>query len=226
MPKDKKDRDKIFQETPHLIFCEGADAYFFLIWLLDFFKKNNPAFSVFWVYNFGGIEGLAQYLRNIAKTEDFKKITRSLCIIRDAETDATGACQSIQAVLGNCDFAVPTGPCSRTPNGSTIYPSIPTGFILFPDCNATPGNGTLEDLCLRILAKADAQTILSGADVALEPYKTQLPRLHKNRLHSYFSLTDAFVSLKIGEAAQAQAFRYDTQEIQSLTSFLLQMAGA
>jgi hypothetical protein len=226
MSKDKKGKDKIYQGTPHLIFCEGADAYFFLIWLLDFFKKDNPAFNVFRVYDFGGIAQLELYLRNFAKTDDFKNIVRSLCIIRDAERDANSACQSIQAALRNCGFAVPAEACSWTPGDSTRYSQIPTGFLLFPSCNATPQAGTLEDLCLGILAKEEAETVLSSADVALEPYKGQLSRPHKNRLHTYFSLTDAFVSLKVGEAAKAQAFRWDAPEINSLKSFLARIAGA
>jgi hypothetical protein len=225
MSKDKKEKDKIYQETPHLILCEGADAYFFLIWLLDFLKNHNPAFSVFQVYDFGGITQLGLYLRSIAKTDDFKKIVRSLCVIRDAETNANATCHSIQTSLQNNGFAVPQGPFSPTPDGSGAYPNIRTGFVLFPDCNATPQKGTLEDLCLRILADKGAGAVLADADAALKPYQAQLPRPHKNRLHTYFSLTDKFVALKIGEAAKSQAFCYDAQEIVNLKSILLRMAG-
>ena len=232
MPKDKKDKIKIYPETPHLILCEGADAYYFLIRLLDFFKESDPGtksendsgFKSFRAYDFGGTSELKQYLDSLAKTDDFKKIVRSLCVIRDAEASAEGAGQSIQRVFQDLGFAVPQKPCSWTTEGSEKYPSIPTGFILFPSCGATPENGTLEDLCLRILAKEGAKKVLSDADDALKPYTEQLPRLPKNRLHTYFSLTDEFVSLKVGEAAQAQAFCYDVSEIESLKSFLWQMA--
>jgi hypothetical protein len=224
MSKDKKDKIKIFQDTPHLILCEGADAYYFLVWFLDSIKQNEPEFNAFWVYDFGGITELKQYLQTIAKTDDFKKIVRSLCIIRDAETNADGACQSIKGSLKDCGFAVPDAPHLRT-DGDSEYPQISTGFILFPDCNEKPQNGTLEDLCLRILAKECSNNILADADGALEPYKKYLPQLHKNRLHTYFSLTKEFVSLKIGEAAKAKAFRWDRPEIESLKSFLRQMAG-
>jgi len=226
MPKDKADKAEIYEKTPHLILCEGADARFFLMWLLDFLKKDNPAFSVFRVYDFGGNTDLKQYLKNFAQTDGFKTIVKSLCIIRDAETGADSACQSIQMALNDCGFAVPEKPCSRVAGGNSSYPSITIGFLLFPDCNDTPQNGTLEDLCLRTLAQEEAADILSAADAALDPYKERLPRLHKNRLHSYFSLTDKFVSLKIGEAARDGAFRYDAPEIEALKSFLLQMAGA
>ena len=219
-------KDCICQETPHLVLCEGIDAYFFLIWLLDFFKKENKTFNVFKVYDFESTNKLKQNLRIIASMDGFKQIVRSVSIIRDAEKNAGSACQSIQTALGDNGFAVPTEPCCQTLGGSPTYPHIRTGFLLFPDCNASPQAGTLEDLCLRILAKTDAQIVLADADIALEPYKAQLPRLQKNRLHTYFSLTNEFVSLKIGEAAKAQAFRWSTPEIESLKSFLLEMAGS
>ena len=225
MPKDKNGI-KISAETPHLIICEGADAYYFIIWLLDFFIKSDSSFDVFCAYNFGGISELKQYLDILAKTDGFNKIVRSLCVIRDAEKDAAAACQSIQGVFRDLGFAVPQKPCSRTAEGSKKYPNIPTGFILFPSCDATPRNGTLEDLCLEILAKEGAASVLSDAETALEPYKAQLSRPHKNLLHTYFSLTDEFVSLKIGEAAQSRAFCLDGPKINSLKSFLLRMAGA
>jgi hypothetical protein len=225
MSKEKKDKTKICQGTPHLILCEGADAYYFLIWFLDFFKQKDSTFNLFRVYDYGGITELNQYLHTITKADGFKNVVRSLCVIRDAETDADGACHSIKDSLKDCGFSVPDAPYSCTDDKGRVYPQISTGFILFPDCNEKPQNGTLEDLCLRILAKECSNNILADADGALEPYKKYLPQLHKNRLHTYFSLTKEFVSLKIGEAARAKAFRWDRPEIESLKFFLRQMAG-
>jgi len=140
------------------------------------------------------------------------------------ETNAASACQSIQAALRDTGFAAPDKPCCRMTDSRASYPHISTGFVLFPSCSAALQNGTLEDLCLRMLAQENAKTLLSSADAALAPYKKQLPRLHKNRLHTYFSMTDAFVSLKVGEASRDGAFCYECPEMESLKSFLVQMA--
>jgi hypothetical protein len=225
MPDCKKEKDKIYPETPHLILCEGVDAHRFFIWLLEFLIKSEQIFEKFKVYDFGGICELRKYLENLSKTEDFKKIVRSLCIIRDAEKDATGACQSIEKALQDCGFANSASPYVKASDPLSKYPQIATGFILFPSCSKTLENGTLEDLCLKILAKDNAKSILQNAEKALEPYLTQLQHPHKNHLHTYFSMTNEFVSLKIGEAAKANAFRWNSPEINSLKSFLLQMAG-
>jgi len=219
-----RNKIQLHPETPHLVLCEGADAYFFLLWFLDFLKKATPAFGAFRVYNFGGIAEIKQYLQSLSRLEDFKKIVNSLCILRDAETNAAGACQSIQTALRDTGFAAPDKPCFRMTDSRAAYAHISTGFLLFPGCSAALRNGTLEDLCLRMLAQGNAKTLLSSVDAALAPYRQQLPRLHKNRLHTYFSMTDEFVSLKMGEAARDGAFCYAFPEMESLKSFLLQMA--
>jgi hypothetical protein len=220
----KNDENKIVPETPHLILCEGLDAKLFILWFLDFHKRQDSAFAAFRAYDFGGITDLTPFLRTISKTEGFRIIVRSICILRDAETAASDACRSIQASLRTCGFSVPDRPCVKA-DGSVNYPQIATGFALFPDICGILESGTLEDLCLRILGKDDAEEILTCADAALAPRKEHLSRFHKNRLHTYFSLTDEFVSLKIGQAAQANAFNYESSDIIPLKSFLLQMAG-
>lgn len=213
---------KIYEDTPHLVLCEGVDAYYFLMWFFVFMKQQDTKFSQFRVYNFGGISELTQYLKIISKLDKFSSVVKSISIIRDAETNASSATQSIQTSFQTRDFAIPNAPhCKAVGNGR--YPNVATGFVLFPDLNGSPQNGTLEDLCLRILKNDDATSVLEQADRALQQYKSQLSCLHKNRLHTYFSFTNDYVSLKIGEAARCHAFSYDGTEITSLKEFLLKM---
>ena len=221
--KIKKEKVEIYPETPHLILCEGMDAYFFLMWFLDFLKKESPIFADFKVYDFGGISELKRYLPNIAKTGRFREVVKSICVVRDAERDASGAVQSIKNALRDSGFAVPDKPYLRQSDSSVSYSSIATGFVLFPKCDDNPQNGTLEDLCLNILAKEDAVSVLDNAADVLEKYKFRKP--HKNRLHTYFSLTDEFVSMKIGEAARIGAFSFHGHAIDSLKAFLIKMHG-
>lgn len=219
-----KDKIVVSAETPHMVLCEGKDAYYFLCHLLGFFEKGNPAFRQFRVHDFHGNEDLRSCLSDLSKADGFDTVLRSLAIVRDAETDAAAACQSVKGALRDTGLAVPETPCSWTDTGTDGYPGIRTGFVLFPGCGVEPVDGTLEDLCLEMLAAADAGNILLDADAALERHRPQLPRLHKNRLHTYFSLTDEFVALKIGEAARANAFQYDVPQIESLKSFLSEAA--
>lgn len=211
-------------EKPHLILCEGIDAFNFLIWFLDDIKKRDKKFEAFHVYNFGGITELSAALETMSLDENFKTCLQSVSIIRDAETNAEGAIQSIKSALQSAGLIVPSCPCSpeRDPGESTKYPTITVGYLLFPTCSSNCENGTLEDLCLSILAKDDANTILEDVNRAIQPYiqNGKLPRQHKNKLHAYFSFTDDFVSLKIGEAARAGAFSWTSPQIELLKKFL------
>ena len=50
------------------------------------------------------------------------------------------------------------------------------------------------------------------------------PRKFKTRLHTYFSITDNYVSLKIGEAAKAGAFNWESPKLSPLKSFLYEVS--
>ena len=210
-------------EQPHLILCEGIDAYFFMIWFLDDIKKQEQQFSSFKVYDFGGIKQLTSYLTSLTKIGEFEDIVKSITIIRDAETNAAGTCRSIQYSLRSLGFAEPDSPCTPKKDTTVNYPDITTGFLLFPTCSEKLENGTLEDLCLNILQKENASSILDNADKALKSCNTEFSCPHKNRLHTFFSLTDEYVSLKLGEAAKCKAFSYNAPEIKSLKDFLEKM---
>ena len=79
--------------------------------------------------------------------------------------------------------------------------------MLFPTCDPAPGNGTLEDLCHSFLT-------------LLEKKGREFPRIFKNRLHTYLSTNDRYVSLKIGEAAPAGAFDWNNTSLNALRDFL------
>ncbi len=64
-----RDRIVISQETPHMVLCEGRDAYYFLCHLLDFFEKGSPALRQFRVHDFRGIEDLRSCLSDLTKAD-------------------------------------------------------------------------------------------------------------------------------------------------------------
>jgi hypothetical protein len=95
--------------------------------------------------------------------------------------------------------------------------------VLFPTCDPAPGNGTLEDLCLSCLSESESASILEEIDsflTLLEKKGREFPRIFKNRLHTYLSTNDRYVSLKIGEAAPAGAFDWNNTSLNALRDFL------
>jgi hypothetical protein len=211
--------DKIKLTSKNLILCEGNDALYFLIQYINILKINN----IFQIINYGGISQLNVILELIQTLDHFDELI-SVSVIRDAEIDYKRAIQSIQNSFDVNNFNKPSKPFelkigSEIKNKENNY-YISTGFLLFPICNDNPQNGTLEDLCLFVLANQDKNKDLLNKinNIILE---LNFKRPHKNKLYTYFSLTDEYVSFKIGEAAQAKAFNFDTIEALYLKKYLL-----
>lgn len=201
----------------HLIACEGVDAKFFLI---RFFESDALRGSFFErsikIDDFGSLDNLPRYLNSLNLSEESQKL-KTLLIIRDMEysKEPQAVMQSIRDVLKNAGFAVPSdhGEWSDNPEGPR------TAFLLFPDF-VTPCKGTLEDLCQQILRlNADTCSIEDAREYvsSLEnKYQRSFKRKHKNHLHAFFSGTDDYVGLKVGEAAKAGAFDWGSEALKPL----------
>lgn len=213
----RKTNNKILKE--HLILCEGRDAQEFLIQFLESDALSFlPGFSNdIQVMDFGGNSELPRYLTILKNMDGFEAI-RSLLVVRDAETNAEAACQEIQAALQRNALPVPEAP--RCWRGDA--PQV--GFALFPQCDGTLRNGTLEDLCLSILSDPLACDTLASIDKFLAHIEasrgTPLNRRFKAKLHTYFSVHNDYVSLKIGEAAKAGAFDWKHAALAPLKNFI------
>ena len=209
---------------PHLIVCEGLDAKLFLMYYLQSVIIHDNRFEEFKIMEPGGNEDIKKFIKLLPKLPGFLAV-KSVTVIRDSERNSQGASQSIQTLFMNNRFAVPNRPCEVAyPKGSEH--SVKVGYALFPEFNSESTDGTLEDLCMKTLNHPDKDSILCIVDHALETYEEQigiLRRLHKNRLHTFLSLTDRFVGKRIGESAQANAFDYTSGDFELLTIMLAQM---
>ncbi|MGM9771341.1 MAG: DUF3226 domain-containing protein, partial [Segatella copri] len=98
------------------------------------------------------------------------------------------------------------------------------GYLLFPTCDSLVKDGTLEDLCLSILAEECGFGIIGDIQNFMDElgfkYNRKYPHEFKTKLHTYFSVTDEYVSLKVGEAARAGAFDWNSDKLAPLKSFL------
>ena len=219
----KIERDRIKKNK--LILCEGRDEEIFLIsWLNSDDLSNEPGFSnEIQVLNFGGNSDLSRQLEKYRKMDGFDSLTH-LMIVRDAEQDSDGAVKSIQSALSNNGFQVPEESCQWIyDKNNDLY----IGFLLFPTCDKNPTSGTLEDLCLKILAKSDAPACMEEVNIFLERLETKhgksFSHKFKTQLHAYFAVSDDYVGMKIGEAASAKAFDWSSSELEPLKSFVRYM---
>lgn len=221
----EKESGKKEIKRPHIIVCEGVDAEKYLIYFLQPLISADSRYDQFQVIDGGGNEDLHKSIRLLPNLPNFDMIAKTLTIIRDAEANSSGANQSIQQILKKNNFAVPASPCivaSPSPDNRQVA----VGYALFPGLCTCEENGTLEDLCWKTLAGDNADALREIADHAITSAQEQfgpLSRPHKNRLHTYLSLTDKFVGLKLGESAMANAYDFSARRLDPLKKLLCSM---
>lgn len=218
----KKDENIIHKK--HLILCEGKDEWKFLVRYLNSpALQENPFFSNdIEVFNFGGNENLSNYLNAFKGIEGYSD-AESLLVIRDAELDAQKAARQVQNALRTNGLDVPDVQGQWT-NG------IPkTCFLLFPALDTEECPGTLEDLCLTILDETVSETPLEEIDTFVEHLEQErgqtFSHRHKTRIHTYFSVNNRFVSMKVGESSDAGAFDWSHPNLDPLKDCLSKMVG-
>lgn len=205
---------------PHIIFCEGMDEKWFLIHFLNAPELAGDPFYAqeVQVIDFGGNDELRDKLHLLQLTPGFEQV-KSLLILRDGETNAQQAVRRIQSSLEKEGFPVPEGP------GEWAGGKPKVGFLLFPCCDKSVIEGTLEDLCLSILKGGEYPDVLKEISVFLDHLHDVRGRSFrhefKTKLHTYFSVTDDLVGLKIGEAAKVGAFDWSSERLTYLKEFLI-----
>ena len=212
-------------KCPNIILCEGMDAWSFLVNYLDFLVKKDTIFDTIQVIDFGGIKDLKRQFRQLTKMPGFS-VVKSILILRDAEKDSQGAKESIRSTLLNSGFKAPEGP-GQVVDGKN-GPSI--AYMLFPSCNEIgEENGTLEDLCLKIISESNSDEIREEVDKYLSvmkgKYSMEYPRIHKNILHLMISSYDKYVDAKAGEAGQRGMYDWDSIHLRKLRDLMYRMCN-
>ena len=225
MPREENrasEKGKIRDGINHLILCEGKDEYNFLIQYLNSEAlSDQPELSnTVQVEDFGGNDELLTKLLLWSKAPGFENL-KTLIVIRDAESNASSSAQKIIHAFKETGLPVPS-----CPHQFAYSDSLKTGFLLFPECSSTQVCGTLEDLCLSIINESEGEVLTvvnSFLSSIEEQHIRSFPRRFKAQLHTYLSITDRFVSLKVGEAAKAGAFNWKSPCLSSIKSFLTEM---
>jgi hypothetical protein len=225
----RKNTNTVEIKRSHLILCEGKDDENFLIQLLCFLIEKDKIFDEFQVLTTDGDSKLKDKLDNLKNIFKVIKIStdvtvKTISIIFDADDNAAGRIDSIKTVIKNAGFEPPGKPFR--PSGGTPK----TGFVLFPKCDENPQNGRLEDLCMRIVKENDKNNVMKlnilKDKISLNDNEinwNNFTHAHKNKLHTYFSLSNEYVGLKLGEAAKARAFNFESDELKPLIDFLAMM---
>ena len=203
---------------PYVILCEGIDTENFLISYLNSsaLEYNNNFSETVQTFDFGGISDLDTYILNLKNMEGFNR-TKRLMILRDAENDVDQAIRMIKNALRRAELPVPSE-CNSWENVSELK----VAFTLMPLCSSTPEAGALEDLCWKILidnysVKDDVQAFVSEVKIKHNSIRSHE---HKSKIHTFFSVNENLISLKIGEAAKAGAFNWSSPHLESLKKLI------
>jgi hypothetical protein len=186
--------------------------------LIPVLKEDQRLSNEIQVFDFGGNDDLTTFLMNLMNMDKFDQV-KSLAVIRDAERDVAKACKEVGRAFNKCGFKASECCGTWTQNDT----GLKVGFMLFPLNNNA---GTLEDLCLQILSENNNETILSSIDEFLSTMESshgrRYRRKHKNKLHTYLSSTDEYVTMPLGLAAKSGAFDWGSSELEPLKNFLIE----
>ena len=207
---------------PYIILCEGLDTQNFLIKFLNSKELSNDSrySNSIQVFDFGGINGLSGFLRNLINMDGYENVSHIL-VLRDAETDSKSAVKMIMTALSNNSLPIPDE-CNKWCGKTSDVPKV--AFTLLPECSNKPVAGTLEDLCWLILKDEKAHEMRCDVQKFITDIRNKYGSIksheHKSRLHTYFSINDKFISLKIGEAAAAGAFDWSSEKLMPLREII------
>ena len=207
----------------HAVLCEGADEKYFLISYFNSktLRQVHPGFADnIDIFDFGGNQDLPGILNLFQKTPGYSAL-KSLLIIRDAEADARKAVSEIRHALQRNDLPVPENPCQWEEGTPKV------SFLLFPSCSSVLEDGALENLCLKLLVKKLPEDVPERVDQFLRELEKErgsaFPRRFKNQLHTDFSVTDQLGGMKVGEAAKANAFDWESPILDPFRKHMLEV---
>lgn len=206
----------------YIILCEGKDTEQFIISYLNSknLKKDKRFSTLIQTFDFGGITQLSDFIGNLRNMDGFENVN-SVMIIRDAEKDPDNAAKMIRKALKENQLPVPKGGnCWSTLDENEIR----TSFTLMPTCNQPYTKGTLEDLCWEILKDEQVVELKNEAKEFVsrikQTYNSITSHEHKARLHTYFSINERFVTMKVGEAVRAGAFDLENERLGPLKELI------
>ncbi|AQQ72509.1 hypothetical protein SMSP2_02895 [Limihaloglobus sulfuriphilus] len=196
-------------KKPNLLYVEGKDAELFFVYALRSLGLNNIQ-----VFSFAGNSKIdvAQLLRTPA-SEGVE--VKRLVIIRDVEVGTReDAIKSIQSKLTDAGLKAPQSEFALTRTDC-----IEVGFALLPTKDIE--GCTLESLCVNMLSdKSAAECVDSFLKCCNKKYCGVFKQEHKNRLYSHLSGTNSYKGMKIGEAAKAGAFDFESEAFKPYKKFL------
>lgn len=193
---------------PRQLLVEGRDEELFFDALTRYLGIDNLQ-----IENYQGKDKLRPYLRAFVATPGFDRV-ETIAVVRDADSNARSALQSVQDSLEAVNLPPPRGELISTgSNPSTIV------LIL-------PGNsehGALEDICLRALEMDPAMDCVSAfMDCVSRSVSSPPQNPSKARIHAFLASRED-PELRLGEAAQRGYLTWESPAFEQIKQLLTMM---
>lgn len=188
-----------------LLVVEGKDEVYFFEAL-----KTHLGLTGIKIRDCEGKENMRPFIKALPKTPGFNGLI-SLGLIRDADTDAQSAFQSVCDALKDADLAVPSEPSVFTGDSPRVIIMIlPNGF----------DPGMLENLCLDSVVDDPAMTCVDEYFECLKKKYGKLPgKMPKAKVHA-FLVSREEPDKRLGEAAKAGYWPWDSQAFEQVKQLL------
>ena len=163
------------------------------------------------IQNFGGVNELYGFLLALVNSSGFRETVQSVGIVRDAETFAQGAFQSVQSALRNAGLSVPNRPEERIGSSPVV-----TALIL-PSGNSP---GMLETLLCQSFADTPEEACINAFFDCVQAIPTvSITNSDKARAYAYLT-TKPEPHHSVGVAAKQRYWNLDHCVFDQLRQFL------
>jgi hypothetical protein len=197
-----------------LLLVEGRSSeVFFLAFLKDLGRLHQLQ-----VVDFGGVNELRPKLKTLKALPGFSGVS-TIGLVRDAESNAASAWQSVIGALGACEFVAP-------PSHASIQGGHPrVGVFILPN-GSDPGN--LETLCIASVdSRPEMKCVACYHDCLVElagqlNSVVNLGNTYKLRCHAYLA-SQPRPGLLVGQAANAGYWPWSSSAFNELSEFLRQL---
>lgn len=168
------------------------------------------------IQNFGGVSQLRDFLEGLVSATGFRETVQSLGIVRDAETSAVGAFQSVQSSLSTAALPVPDSPAERTGTSPAVT------VLILPGDNR---QGMLETLLCESFADDPVEECIDDFFKCVESLPdVSIERSDKARAHAYLT-TKPNPHFSVGVAAKNDYWDLEHSIFSAVRDFLQMIAA-
>lgn len=196
-----------------LLLVEGSDDARFC----DAFLRRGLQQTTVQIVQVGGTANFRPFIIGTLKAAENLPNLRRLGIVTDADTDAVAAFQRVRDALADAGFPSPRQVWDTAQSGN-----LTVSIAVLPDGSAP---GDLERLCLRSIADAPLTACVDEYIACATAAGQAIDELNKARLHTYLAAAGSQPGLRLGEAAEAGVWDWQSPAFDQIRQFLRDLAG-